>query len=190
MKNKYIFSILALSVMLTGCAPAVMATATTAGAVVTDPRSTSQMFDDSEISHQVNTAITSNAALAENTKITATTYNGQVLLTGEAFNDQYRNQAVALAKTIPGVKVVYDDVVLAPLGTMSQYSNDTWLTTKVKAKLYAKLGFSSNDFKVVSEKGTVYLLGKVNHTQAKLAVDEVKKMDGVKQVKTFFQYTD
>lgn len=189
MKLRNTLILLGLTTLITGCGPAVMATATTAGAVVTDPRGTDQMFNDSEISHNVNTKISQDQTLAKNVKITATTYNGDVLLTGEALGSQYRDQAVALAKTVPGVKLVYNNIVLAPLGSFSQFSDDTWLTTKVKAKLYANLGFSSNDFKVVSHNGTVYLMGKVNKTQADLAVQSVEKLDGVKHVKTFFQYS-
>lgn len=190
MKTYKISALMAATLLFTGCGPAVMATATTAGAVVTDPRGTTQMVNDTEISHNVKTAISKDKSLEEKVHVSASTYNGDVLLTGEALGESYREQTVALAKTVPGVKRVYNNIVLAPLGSLSQYSDDTWLTTKVKGKLYANLGFSSNDFKVISHKGTVYLLGRVNHTQAKLAVDSLKNLSGVKSVKTYFQYTD
>ena len=190
MKIYNILALIAVSSLVAGCGPAVMATATTAGAVVTDPRGTTQMVSDTEISHKVKDAIAKDQSLKNKVHISVSTYNGDVLLTGEALGESYREQVVALAKTVSGVKRVYNNIVLAPLGSLSQYSDDTWLTTKVKAKLYANLGFSSNDFKVISHNGTVYLMGKVNHTQAKLAVDSLKKLDEVKHVKTYFQYID
>ena len=112
---KKILSLLIATLLLQGCAPLLLGGAATAGVgVAHDRRSTGTLIDDNTLEVKVKGTIASNKLLADNSNVSVTGYNGMVLLTGEAFDDNIRQQITAMAKSVPGVKRVENQLVSSP----------------------------------------------------------------------------
>ena len=121
-----------------------------------------------------------------------TGYNGMVLLTGEAFDDNIRQQITAMAKSVPGVKRVENQLVIGRRSTFMERAYDSKQTAKVKtALLDIKLpGFDPTRVKVVTEHGYTYLLGIVSREEAEAAASVASRVTGVKEVVTMFEISN
>lgn len=123
-----------------------------------------------------------------NANVTVTAFNGEVLLAGQVPEAWQKDRAEEIVKGIPDVTKVYNVLAIAsPSSTLTRVS-DTWLTTKVKAQMIASEDMDGSKVKVVSENGTVYLMGLVVASQADVAVDIARHTTGVTQVVKMFSY--
>lgn len=192
MLNKTIrlLSLLVSTLALAGCLATMIGAATVVAIdVVHDRRTVGSYIDDGAIEVNIRQHIVRNESLRQQTHINPTSMNGIVLLTGEVRNDQVRNEVVSYARQIKGVRQVVDETEIAGKTGLMSRTNDSWLTTKVKSTLYAKTGFDANRVKVVTERGTVYLMGVVTRQEASEAVEIVRYIDGVVRVVKVFEYT-
>lgn len=188
MKLKVCLLGLLLLPLLQGCVTAAVATgATAATAVATDPRSTDSMYDDQVISHEVETKIQDTKGMKDHSNVTATAYAGNVLLTGQVTTAALKAEMEQIAASVPKVKKVYNQLSVGPLTGAKTYSEDTWITTKVRAELLASQGFDSSDIKVVTQSNIVYLLGLGTQAQRDLAIQKIQAVSGVKEVVDLFQ---
>ena len=117
-------------------------------------------------------------------------HNGIVLLTGQVENAELVSQAEQAVERIRKVRAVHNDIKVGGATNFGARSNDAWLTTKVKTKLVADADVDAGKFKVVTENGTVYLLGIVPRTEAEAAVDVARNTFGVQKVVKVFEYLD
>lgn len=116
------------------------------------------------------------------------TYNGEVLLTGQVANAEQKMKVGEIAKQVPGVKTVYNLLKIAnPTSPLTKMS-DSWITTKVKAKLIATDDVDASQIKVVTENGTVYLMGVLPPDEANIAAEIASTTEGVQQVVKMFSY--
>ena len=123
---KKILSLLIATLLLQGCAPLLLGGAATAGVgVAHDRRSTGTLIDDTTREVKVKGTIASNKLLADNSNVSVTGYNGMVLLTGEAFDDNIRQQITAMAKSVPGVKRVENQLVIGRRSTFMERAYDS-----------------------------------------------------------------
>ncbi len=123
-------------------------------------------------------------------RVNAASYEGNVLLIGQVRTLALKNQLLEQVRRIPGVKHVYEQIRLrAPL-PLTQVSNDTWLTTKIKSALIASKKLRSVDIKVMTENSEVFLLGYVTKAQADEATEIARNISGVTQVIQVFQYVE
>lgn len=83
---------------------------------------------------------------------------------------------------------VFNQLTIGPKISSGRVIKDSWVTSQAKSKLLVTKGIKSNDIKVVTENGVVYLMGDVTKQEAKLVVDTVRYLDGVKKVVVLFQY--
>jgi len=174
---------------LIGCIATMVGAATVVTIdVVHDRRTVGAYIDDSAIEVNIRQHILRNETLRQQTHFSATSMNGIVLITGEALNIQVKNQVLDYARQVKGVRQVVDETEIAGKTGFMSRTNDTWLTTKVKSTLYAKTGFNANRVKVVTERGTVYLMGVVTRQEATEAVEVVRYIDGVVRVVKVFEY--
>ena len=190
---KKILSLLIATLLLQGCAPLLLGGAATAGfGVAHDRRSTGTLIDDNTLEVKVKGTIASNKLLADNSNVSVTGYNGMVLLTGEAFDDNIRQQITAMAKSVPGVKRVENQLVIGRRSTFMERAYDSKQTAKVKtALLDIKLpGFDPTRVKVVTEHGYTYLLGIVSREEAEAAASVASRVTGVKEVVTMFEISN
>lgn len=190
---KKILSLLIATLLLQGCAPILLGGAATAGVgVAHDRRSTGTLIDDNTLELKVKSAIASNKLLADNSNVSVTGYNGMMLLTGEAFDDNIRQQITAMAKSVPGVKRVENQLVIGRRSTFMERAYDSKQTAKVKtALLDIKLpGFDPTRVKVVTEHGYTYLLGIVSREEAEAAASVASRVTGVKEIVTMFEISN
>ena len=176
----------ALSGGLTACVPLVLGGAFGGGAMVASDRRTSgTQLEDEGIELRALSRLQN--PLGERSHINLTSYNRQVLLTGEVASAQDKQQ---IEKTVAGVENVVSIVnELAVMGnsTLTQRSSDTLVTARVKASLIDARDLSANAFKVVTERGTTYLMGRVTQREADRATEVVRAAPGVQKVVRMFE---
>ncbi|MDD3265571.1 MAG: BON domain-containing protein [Burkholderiales bacterium] len=180
-------AVIALSSSMFGCAAAVVggvaAGATTGVAVAEDPRSSSGVFDDQGLRSKVSDAVT--ATVPGNIEVTS--YNARILLSGQVSNAEGKSKAEAMAKQVPGVKSVYNYLEVGKNQSATQSSKDAYITSAVKSKLLFTKNVDSNDVKVVTTNGVVYLLGMVDEYQANKMTEAARQVSDVKRVVPLFQ---
>ncbi len=190
MLNKSTASLLSTLVMCLGlasCAAPLMFGGVIGGAMVaSDRRSTGIQLEDETIEQRSATAIRENFGSKEHINITS--YNRQVLITGEVSNDTVRRQVEALIGRVENVRAVVNELAIGPASTTSERASDVLLVAKVKASMVDTEDVFANVYKVVGERGTIYLMGRVTQREAKRATDVVRGVSGVKRVVRVFEY--
>lgn len=179
---------LALLPALTACVPAVVvAGAGGAALVATDRRTTGTQVDDESIELKVSEQ--ANTRYGDRIHLNVTSFNGVVLLTGEAPDQGVWASIGNIAKTTPKVRIVQNEMVVAPPTDLSQRSNDTYITSKVKTRMIEANKFPPNAVKVVTERGVVYLMGLVSKAEGNTAGEIAATTEGVAKVVKVFEYT-
>ncbi|MBS0358379.1 MAG: BON domain-containing protein [Proteobacteria bacterium] len=178
--------VLALALVLPGCV-AFVAGAATGGMVVYEKRNVQTISDDTQIRHQVALKIKADLDFKDS-HIAVASFNRVVLLVGEVPQASLREQAEKLARQVPKIKAIYNEIkVKHPISALSE-ANDSWITTKIKTQMLATNDLKSGLIKVVTEDANVYLMGKVTHHQADIAVDIARQVSGVQRVVKVFEY--
>jgi osmotically-inducible protein OsmY len=180
-------SLLACAALLQGCAPLVVGGAVAGGAMVAvDRRQPDIMATDERIEIQATSRITD--IFKDKGHINVTSYNKEVLLTGEAATEALKQDAEKAAATVPEVKGVVNDLQIGPPSSLGQRSNDTYITSVVKSRFVTAQKFNPIHVKVVTESGTVYLMGLVTRREADDATQIARTTSGVKRVVRVFEY--
>lgn len=187
-KNLTVQVILSLAVItsLTACVPIVAGGAVAGGAVAADRRTSGIFVEDENI--ELKAVKYAETTLGENAHINITSYNRNVLLTGEAPNEETKAKAEAFVKSIQNVLTVTNEIVIGPKSSLSSRSNDAYLTSKVKTQFVTENKFQANYVKVVTENSVVYLLGIVNKAEADAASEIASNTSGVEKVVKVFEY--
>lgn len=183
--------LLALTVtLLTGtlsaCVPLVMGGAVVTGMAMVDRRSSGAQLDDEAI--ELRTSNRVRQAFGERVHINATSYNRQVLLTGEVGSSNDKQQAEQIAARVDNVRGVINELAVMGPSSLGTRSNDTVTTGRVKAALLDAPDLSGTAFKVVTERGTVYLMGRVTQREAERGTEVVRSVGGVQRVVRVFEY--
>lgn len=188
MKKTILFTILA-SICLQGCGALLVGGATTGALVANDRRTTGTVIDDKTLQFAVSNRIASIARLADNSHVNVTTYNGLVLLTGEAASETIRSDIETVAQAVDGTKSVSNHIIIGPRSNLINRSYDSAQTAKVKTVMFdVKVdGFNPNRVKVVTEHGVVFLLGIVTQQEADAITSVASRVSGVAQVVTLFE---
>ncbi|ANN65175.1 BON domain-containing protein [Bordetella bronchialis] len=170
---------------LSACAPVVVGGAAAGAAVVaTDRRTSGTQLDDQNISFKVEHAIAQK--LGDAAHVSANTYEGVVLLTGEVPNDAAKAQATSLAQGVEKVKKVVNQLTIGPASSFSVRSNDTWLSSKVRTELLNTKFVPSGSISVTTDKSVVYLQGKVTQAEGEYAANAAAGVSGVAKVVKLF----
>lgn len=184
-------SIICLAISLQGCIFVAGAAAGAAAiAIVYDHRTIKNTLEDATISNKISEHIRSYSELRKDSHIEVTVFNGIVLLTGETPNTQWRQQAEEIARSTPNVVKVYNQITIEGPSSSLTRTSDSWITTKIRSEMLARKNLKSSSIKVVTENGTVYLMGLVTKKQASIAVDISRKVTGVQKVVKVLQYQD
>jgi osmotically-inducible protein OsmY len=174
---------------LPGCAPAIVVAGVGASAlVVTDRRSTGAQLDDQSIELKILTS--AGSSYGNEIHLNVTSYNGIVLLTGEVPSTTVQEDIIKVANGTDRVKKVDSYLVVGPLADLSSRSNDTYITSKVKARFVESDKFSPTHVKVVTEHGVVYLMGIVSRAEGDAAAQSAATTAGVARVVKVFEYTN
>lgn len=177
-------------VFLQGCAPAIIGGAATGAAVAHDRRTVGSVVDDQGIELKASNTLFRQKELYDVSNIKVTSYNGIVLVTGETPSQEMKSQITREIENLPKVRKVHNEMAIASPSALSARSSDTWLTTKVKTKMTTDTNIDPFRFKVVTARGTVYLMGMVTRAEADEAVDLTRRTGGVQRVVKIFEYTD
>jgi osmotically-inducible protein OsmY len=178
---------LAAVLLLPACVPVIVAGAAGGAALgATDRRTAGAQVDDEGIELKVVTQ--ANNLYGERAHVNVTSYNGLVLLTGEVPDQGAWASIGSFAKAQEKVKAVQNELVVAPPTNLAQRSNDTYITSKVKARFVEANKFPPNAVKVVTERGVVYLMGIVTKAEGDSAGDIAATTDGVTKVVKVFEY--
>jgi len=176
--------------LLQGCAGAIIAGGATGAAVASDRRTVGEVVDDQSIEFKAMRAIFSDSELSDKARISVTSFNGVVLLTGQAPTEELRARAADKVKGITKVKRVHNEITIGQPIAFQTASRDSWITTKVKTMLLGAKEISANDIKVVTDSSVVYLMGVVTRKEADIASDIASRTDGVERVVRIFEYLD
>lgn len=171
--------------LLSGCTPLVVGGAVMTGVVAIDRRTAGAQLEDQGIELKVASAI--NKELGERVHLSVTSYNRRVLLSGEIRSEADRARATALAQSQDNVKDVINDLAIGPPSSLSQRTRDTVITGQVKAAFLDAKDLQSNAVKVVTERGVVYLMGRVTAREAQRATDIARGIAGVTKVVRVFE---
>jgi len=184
MKTRLSISLIALALSLPalqGCVPAVIATGAAVGAMsIHDRRSTGTQTDDETTEWRARSRIPEQ--YKAQSRVNFTSYNRRLLITGEVPNEDAKSAIEAEARKIEGVRETYNELVIGPISTLAQRSNDSFIDSKVKARLVDSNQVSANHIKVVTERGATHLMGVVNEREAKVAVAVARTTAGVRKV--------
>lgn len=174
----------------TACVPVVVTGAIAGTAMVaTDRRTTGTQLDD-EVIEDKNVVALKERFKGGDFHINVTSYNGIVLLTGEVPTESARADVEQVVRATPKVRAVQNELVVGPATNLESRSNDTLITSKVKARFVEANKFQINVVKVVTEHGAVYLLGVVRHDEADAATEIARTTSGVQRVVKVFEYID
>lgn len=191
MKKTIILLLTSLTLTLQGCFFATGAAVGAAAiAIVYDHRTVDSILQDQRIDREVLRQIHNNSELRNSSHISVTSFGQVVLLTGEAPTPALRKKVEETAWTVPGIIRIYNAITIqGPTSALSQ-TNDAWITTKIKSEMLTTKGLKATSIKVVTENGTVYLLGTVTRRQEQIAVDIARHTAGVQKVVKIFQYEE
>ena len=154
--------------------------------VATDRRTSGSQLNDEGIEIRANNRL--KEKFGERGNFSVTSYNGRVLLTGEVGGSSDKLAAEQLVFQIENVKLVVNELAIAgSTSTLQARGNDTFITSKVKASLIEAKDVSSTAFKVVTERGVVYLLGRVSQREADRGTDIARSVTGVVKVVRSFE---
>ncbi|MFH4813314.1 BON domain-containing protein [Vibrio alginolyticus] len=179
--------ILLTALSLSGCAGLFIAGAATTANIVTDTRTTKQIWQDNNIEFEV-AAIGNKAPFKGEVRVVASSYNGTVVLMGQAPTQDLILALERRAREVSGVKVIHNQIKQKEPLTVTQISNDSWITTKVKSALLTDSELNGVKVKVITEDGDVFLFGYVTPEQGDRATEIARNISGVKQVIKGFQY--
>ncbi len=170
---------------LTACAPLVVGGAAVGALVAIDRRTSGAQLEDEGI--ELRAASRIREALGDRVHVNTTSYNRQVLLTGEVPNDAARQQVEQIVSRVENVRSVVNELAVLGNTTLTQRSNDVLITGKVRASLVDAKDLYAGAFKVVTERGTTYLMGRVTQREADRATAITRTVGGVQKVVRIFE---
>ncbi|MEG0003862.1 MAG: BON domain-containing protein [Comamonas sp.] len=172
---------------LSACVPLVVGGGMVAGTLVAvDRRTAGTQVEDESI--EVKAANRIRDTLGDKARINVTSYNRQVLLTGEVGNETDKQAMTRLVESVDNVRGVVNEVVVAPFtATLSQRSADTFITGKVRASLLDAKDIQASAIKVTTENKVVYLMGIVTPREAKRAAEIARGVNDVTKVVRVFE---
>ena len=169
-----------LGAALSACAPMMMGGAVMGTLIATDRRTSGMQVEDEGI--ELKGASRIRESLGERGHVNVSSYNRQVLLTGEVPSAQDKQLVEQILSKVENVRSVVNELGVLENSTLSQRSSDALVTGKVKASMVDAQDLFANSFKVVTERGTTYLMGRVTQREANRATDLVRSIEGVKKV--------
>ena len=178
-------ALLASLLSLSACAPLIVGGAVVTGVMATDRRTTGTLVEDESIEIKVASAV--RKEMGDRIHLNVTSFNRQVLLSGEVRTAADKERAEKLAQSQENVNSVVNDLAVMPVSSLTHRSKDTVITGKVKAAFVDAKDLQVNAIKVVTERGIVYLMGRVTSREAKRATDIARTISGVTKVVRVFE---
>jgi osmotically-inducible protein OsmY len=187
MRLTALLAALAAASAFSGCAPLVIGGAMVGGSMMAvDRRTSGVQVDDQSI--ELKSIRRINEVMGDRGFVSVTSYNRVVLLTGQVPTDADKTTVEQAVSRIEGVRSIVNELALTPsVATFINHSNDTLITSKVKASLIDAKDVQSGAFKVITERSVVYLMGRVTEREATRAADVARGVSGVQKVVRVFE---
>ncbi len=172
---------------LGGCAAVVVGGAAVGTSVALDRRTAGVYVGDQEI--ELRALARLRETFPQKTEhISATSYNRQVLLTGQVPDEATRARATDVVKGIPDVRAVFNELTVSGVTSLTSDANDASLTGQVKTRMLRDERVPGTKIKIVTEDSVVYLMGLVTKAEANAATNIARTTSGVTKVVTLFEY--
>ena len=177
---------LALGAALSACAPLLIGGAAAGAAlVVTDRRTSGAQLEDEGIELRAGARLRD--TFGDRAHVNINSYNRQVLLTGEVPNEQAKQQAEQVVSSVPNIKGIVNELAVMGNSSLTQRSSDVLVTGKVRASLVDASDLQVTAFRVVTERGVVYMMGRVTQREADRATQIARTVGGVQRVVRIFE---
>jgi len=173
---------------LSGCVPVVAGGIGAGILMAEDRRTTGTYLIDEEIELKASSRV--RESFGDNTRVSVTSFNRRVLLTGAAPDADVRAKVEEIVLAVPNVRAVQNELAIGKVSSFTTRTTDTYVTTKVKARFLDDTRFNAHQVKVVTESGTVYLMGMVKREEATAAAEVAARTSGVSKVVKVFEYMD
>ncbi|MEY2618502.1 MAG: hypothetical protein RL522_1504 [Pseudomonadota bacterium] len=170
---------------LSGCAPLVLGGAAMGSLVVADRRTSGTQLEDETIELRAGSRLGEN--FGSRAHINITSYNRRVLLTGEVPDAASKQLAEQVVSKVDNVRSVINELAIMSPSSLTQRGNDAYITGKVKATLVDAKDLTATAFKVVTERSTVHLMGRVTQREADRATALVRQVSGVTRLVRAFE---
>jgi len=174
-----------LSIALSACVPLMMGGAVMGSLIATDRRTSGAQLEDEGIELRAASRIRDN--LGERGHVNVNSYNRRVLLTGEVPSLQDKQLVEQIVTRVENVQSVVNELAVLGNATLTQRSSDILVSGRVKAGLVDAKDLFANAFKVTSERGTIYLMGRVTQREADRATEITRSTSGVQKVVRVFE---
>lgn len=174
-----------LTATLSGCVPVAAVGVGTGALVFADRRPAETFIADEAIETRAGNRI--NEKFGDKVHINVTSFSRAVLLTGEVPSEAVKAEVEKLAGKVPNVRAITNELLVAGPSSFGARSNDSYITSKVKARFIDAGKFAPNVVKVVTEAGSVYLLGIVTQRESDAAVEIARTTGGVQKVVRIFE---
>jgi osmotically-inducible protein OsmY len=178
--------VMVLNLVLSGCAPAMLGGMVGGAMVASDRRTSGTQLEDEGIELRSASAVREN--FGSNVHANITSYNRQVLMTGQVPSARERQQLEQLVGRVENVRSVVNELAVGSVSSVGERSSDVLISARVKAAMVDSEDVFASIYKVVTERGTVYLMGRVTQREANRATDIARSVSGVKRVVRVFEY--
>ena len=178
-------ALLALTAAFSACAPLMVGGMVGGAMVASDRRTSGIQLEDEGI--ELKSASRLREMMGSRGHINITSYNRQVLVTGEVPNQQDKDYVAKLVSEVENVRLVVNELVIGLNSSLTERSTDALITAKVKGQMVDSKDIFANAYKIVTERGVVYLMGRVTQREAERATEVARQVSGVKKVVRVFE---
>ena len=176
---------------LSSCITALVAGAAIATIdIIHDRRTAGEYVDDNTIELSSQNILVSSKTLRAGAHVKPVSWNGILLITGEINSQSNKQEIINRLSAITGVRQLVDETTITGKTALLARTNDAWITTKVKSQLLVKTGLDANRVKVITTRGSVYLMGIVTQAEANTATASARSVKGVARVIKIFEYIE
>jgi len=190
-KGRHLLTSLFAAAALGGCVTALVAGAVIATVdIIHDRRTVGEYIDDSAIEIKARNILVSSPEVRSAAHVKPVSWNGILLVTGEIDQEQIKQELTPRFQAIQGVRQVVDETTITGKTSFGTRSNDAWISSKVKSRLLVKTGLDANRVKVVTTRGSVYLMGIVTREEGEKATELARTVRGVNRVVKVFEYQE
>ena len=194
MKKLFLFFILLNSLLIVACSSvATNPDNLTEQTSKPDRRSHEVISTDKIIETEAAAELNSDDEITSQSHITINAYNGAILISGETANEALKNKIVSIVQVIPNVTLIHDNLLIEPPSDANSRANDQLITDTIRTALTQIKSLPDFDpamIQVVTENGTVFLMGIVRRDEGAIVIKITRLQPGVKQIITLFEYAD
>ena len=174
---------------LQSCVPLLIGAGVGAGVMMSDDRrSSATMLEDQTIEIKAKNRLSEKHG--NDHTISITSFNRVVLLTGQTPSEEMKQDAPILVLEVPNVRNVQNEITISGTSSVTSRASDTLLTSRVKGRLAQNKDVGANHVKIVTENGTIYLMGLVSRAEAESAAQTAATTGGAQRVVKVFEYLD